>query len=99
MVIIWSDLAREDLHAIHQYIAHDSKYYAKHVVKTIFDKVTILEELPRIGKKVSEINEENVREISVYSYRIIYEIIQNTIYIHCVIHNRRLLTHNYLQRN
>ena len=33
----------------------------------------ILDELPRIGRVVPELNNENIRELSLYSYRILYE--------------------------
>jgi len=89
VVIIWSIPARKDLQLIHQYIAHDSKLYAKHVIRDITNKVEVLLELPRIGKMVAEIGEENVREISIYSYRIMYELIGEVIYIHGIIHKRR----------
>ena len=34
-------------------------------------KTFLLEELPRVGRVVPELNEENVRELSLYSYRIL----------------------------
>ncbi|NJD06123.1 MAG: type II toxin-antitoxin system RelE/ParE family toxin [Methylococcaceae bacterium] len=89
MVIVWSKPAREDLRLIHQYIAHDSKRYASRVVQDITEKVEVLRELPKLGRRVPEIGEENVREIALYSYRILYELIGETIYIHGVIHRRR----------
>lgn len=89
MVIVWSRPAREDLRLIHQYIAHDSTRYATRVAQDIIDKIEILRETPRLGRKVPEIGEENVREIGLYSYRIMYELIGETLYIHGVIHKRR----------
>ena len=89
MVITWSLRAREDLRLIHQYIAHDSKRYAKRVIQDITDKVTTLTDLPRLGRVVPEIGEENVRKIGLYSYRIMYEVATNTIIVHGVIHKRR----------
>lgn len=83
---------------IHQYIAHDSKRYATHVVQDITDKVEVLQELPRLGRMVPEIGEENVREIGLYSYRIMYELIGETIYIHGVMHKRRHFKPEDLQR-
>ncbi|MCQ8105006.1 type II toxin-antitoxin system RelE/ParE family toxin [Methylomonas sp. SURF-2] len=88
-MIVWSKLAREDLRLIHQYIAHDSKHYAARVVQDITEKIEVLRELPKLGRMVPEIGEENVREIGLYSYRILYELISDTIYIHGVIHRRR----------
>lgn len=78
MVIIWSRPAREDLRLIHQYIAHDSKRYATRVVQDLVDKTEGLLELPRMGRIVPEIAEEDVREISLYSYRIMHERIGDT---------------------
>lgn len=99
MVIIWSNPAREDLRLIHQYIAHDSNRYATLVIQDIIDKTQALLELPRLGRAVPEIGEENVREISMYSYRIMYELSGITIYIHGVIHKRRHFKPDDLKRN
>lgn len=98
MVIIWSKTTREDLRLIHQCIAHDSKRYATCVITDITEKVEILRDLPRLGRVVPEIAEENVREIGLHSYRIVYELIGETLYIHGVIHRRRHLKPDDLQR-
>jgi plasmid stabilization system protein ParE len=89
VVIVWSRLAREDLRHIHQYIAHDSPRYATRVIQDIVGKVEGLKELPRLGRVVPEIGEENIRELGMYSYRIMYELMGDTIYIHGVIQRRR----------
>lgn len=89
MVIVWSQPARDDLRLIHQYIAHDSKHYANRVIQDIAEKAEMLAAMPRMGRVVPEIGEPNVREISMYSYRIMYEVIEDTLYIHGVIHMRR----------
>lgn len=98
MVIIWSNPAREDLRLIYQYIAHDSKRYAKRVTQDIADKTKVLVDLPSLGRVVPEIGEENVREIGMYSYRIMYEVMSEAIVIHGVIHKRRHFRSNDLQR-
>lgn len=86
------------LFKVHQYIAHDSKRYAKRVIQDITDKVKTLTDLPRLGRVVPEIGEENVREIGMYSYRIMYEVMRDTITIHGVIHKRRHFKPDELQR-
>jgi toxin ParE1/3/4 len=70
-------------------IAHDSSFYAKKVVHDIREKTSILQQLLNVGKKVAELSEEQVRELSLYSYRIIYEIRQSDIAILAVVHKRR----------
>ena len=60
-MVIWADPAKSDLRAIHDFIASDSKYYAKKVVQDIVDRTNILEEYPRIGRKAPEIGDANIR--------------------------------------
>lgn len=98
MVIIWSHPAREDLRLIHQHIAHDSKQYATRVVNDIMERMEILPTAPRIGRMVPEIGEPDVREISLYSWRIMYEIVGDTLYVHGIIHKRRDFKPEDLQR-
>ena len=89
MVIVWSTLAKQDLKAVYEYIAHDSKRYAERVTLEIMEKVETLPDLPHIGRVVPEIGEQQIREVSLDAYRIMYEVMTNCIYIHGVIHKRR----------
>jgi plasmid stabilization system protein ParE len=68
------------------------------VVQDITDKVDILLETPRLGRMVPEIGEDAVREIGMYSYRIMYELFGDTIYIHGIVHKRRHFQPEDLQR-
>ncbi len=61
-MVEWSGPAKRDLKQIYDYIAHDSKYYAKKVVRNIVDKTETLEPFPNAGRMVPEINAPNVRE-------------------------------------
>ena len=88
-MVIWSNPAKADLRSIHDFIAHDSQHYAKKVTQDIRGKTDFLGKLPRAGKMVPELNDENIRELSLYSYRIIYEIKDQGIYILAVVHKRR----------
>lgn len=88
-MVIWSFPAKEDLKIIHDYIAKDSKVYAKKVVERIVETTEKLNEFPKIGRMVPEIDSHNVRELLIYSYRIIYEIAQNRIEILTIVHSKR----------
>nr|WP_232210543.1 type II toxin-antitoxin system RelE/ParE family toxin [Nitrococcus mobilis] len=46
---------------------------------------------PRAGRMVPELGQPAVRERFIYSYRLIYEILPETLHILAVIHGRRLL--------
>jgi len=88
-MVKWSVPARNDLKQIHDYIAKDSKYYAQNVIQEIVAKTETLTEFPEIGRAVPEISDQNIRELIVYSYRLIYEISAAGIEIIAILHGRR----------
>jgi plasmid stabilization system protein ParE len=82
--------AKAQLRHIHNHIAQDSPRYARHLTEGPVQKTTGLDELPRKGKRVSELNDEAVRKLPMHSYRILYEIKpDNLIEVLAVIHKRR----------
>ena len=88
-MVKWSIPAKMDLKQIHDYIAMDSRYYAKKVAQTIVEKTEDLISFPERGRVVPEIGDTRVREIFIYSYRLIYEITPGGIEILGVIHGKR----------
>jgi plasmid stabilization system protein ParE len=88
-MVKWSLPAKTDLKQIHDYIAMDSRYYAKKVAQTIVEKTEDLISFPERGRIVPEIGDTRVREIFVYSYRLIYEITPVGIEVLGVIHGKR----------
>jgi len=88
-MVIWSLPARADLKHIHDFIAKDSPYYAKKVAQEIRDKAESLKMHPEIGKMVPEIGLPHIKELSIYSYRIIYEISNDNHEVLTVIHKCR----------
>lgn len=90
-MVIWSEIAKTDLRAIYDYIANDSKYYAKKVAQDIRGKTDILSDLPGMGRVVPEMDDKNIRELSLYSYRIIYEVKNEQVYILTLVHKRQNL--------
>jgi len=45
-MVIWSHPAKADLRAIHDFIAHDSKFYARKVLQDIIEKSEVLARNP-----------------------------------------------------
>ena len=88
-MVIWSGPAKKHLKQIYDYIALDSKYYAKNVVQNIVHKSETLKAFPEIGRVVPEIDDPNVREVFIYSYRLIYEVRLDRVDILAVVHGRR----------
>jgi len=87
----WSEEALEDIESIATYIEKDSLTYAKSVVSKFFEKAEILKDFSELGRKVPELNDVNIREIFVYSYRLIYKLDENTVLFVAVVHGKRLL--------
>ena len=91
--IKWLKSAKLDLKDIYQFIALDSKRYARFQVEKIQKRTIILKEGTIIGKKVFEINDENVRELFEGDFRIIYRIISKyEIHILLIHHGARDLS-------
>ncbi len=63
-MVKWTDHANSQLRHIHNYIAQDSPLYARRVSEELVKKTIGLDALPRKGKKVSELNVDAVRELS-----------------------------------
>lgn len=97
-MVKWTDHAKAQLRYIHDYIAQDSALYAKRVAEALVSKTIGLDELPRLGRMVPELNEETVRELPLYSYRILYEIKPTHIDVLAVIHKRRDLQPDEIPR-
>ena len=77
----WTEDAADDIVAIAEFISRDSEFYAKAVVQKIMEKVATIPEEPEIGRMVPEIESPELRERFVYSYRIIYQIADNAIWL------------------
>jgi toxin ParE1/3/4 len=90
-MVIWSEIAKTDLRAIYDYIANDSRHYAKKVAQDIREKTDILSGLPNMGRVVPEMEDKTIRELSLYSYRIIYEVKNEQVYILTIVHKRQNL--------
>ena len=72
-------------------LALSPTYRAKKVTQEIVDKTAVLNELPHVGRAVPEVGDDSVRELSLYTYRILYEINGQDIYILAVAHKRQEL--------
>lgn len=84
--LLWSETAKKDLLRIYNYIAEDSVYYANKFVDELIDKADNLKSFPNIGRIVPEIGMGSIREIFYHSYRMMYRITDDYIYITQISH-------------
>ncbi len=89
--VVWSPRALADVQAIAQFIAADSPAHAKTVVRRIIELTRSLAQFPKQGRKVSEFDDQRVRELQVYSYRLIYRTEADQVVVAAVVHGRRIL--------
>jgi plasmid stabilization system protein ParE len=87
--IIWTESAWSDLDEAADFIARDSAYYAAAFVLEARDVSRILKSQPQIGRMVPELNNPAIRELLVGSYRLIYQIKSDRVYILGFIHGAR----------
>ena len=88
-MVRWSETATGDLRRIYDYISNDSAVYAKRVVNEVIDKSEYLKEYPNIGRVVPELNNSKIRELIVYSYRMVYQLENEDVEILTLVHSRK----------
>jgi toxin ParE1/3/4 len=89
MKIEWTESAIADLESIHNYIEKDSNYYASRFIGRIIQAVERLMDSPEMGRRVPEVEEENIRELLFQNYRIMYRVAPQNILVLAVIHGAR----------
>jgi addiction module RelE/StbE family toxin len=97
-LVIWTPRAHADLKAIHDHIAKDAPQNAKKITREMVQKAHLLMEVPQIGRKLPEVNDDDLREISLHPWRIIYHLRQGKIFVVTVVHKRRQLDADDLTR-
>ena len=72
--LIWSPAARDDLHDIVVFIARDNPERAMSFGYQLISETDRLQAFPRLGRVVREYGNENLREIILRPYRIVYRV-------------------------
>lgn len=70
--ISWAEPALGDLEAIRVTLARDSDAFAKQVMDRLLAAVERVVSVPRIGRVVSEVGDERIRELLFRTFRIVY---------------------------
>jgi plasmid stabilization system protein ParE len=81
----------DDLEAVCLFIARDAPQYAQVFATRVFRATDRLEDFPQMGRVVPEINRDDIREVIVQSYRIIYRLLPDEVEILTVHHGARTL--------
>ena len=87
----WSLKAENDLNEIIDYIAQDSLEYALSFYEEIREKLDNLNNFPKMGRRVPELDDSNIRELLFRNYRLIYRNFRDKIQVVRIIHGSRIL--------
>ena len=85
----WTELAKNDLDEVAEFIARDSQFYAKAVVKEARKAAKYLRVFAERGRIVPEGNSSDIRELFLWRYRLIYKVAPNHVYILAFVHGAR----------
>jgi addiction module RelE/StbE family toxin len=94
MKVHWTITAEGHLDAIFNYIAQNSPEYAKRIVDRITRRSQQIAEYPLSGRRVSEYDFNQIREVIEGSYRIIYHIKSDQVDVLAVIHSAMNILHS-----
>jgi len=89
--VIWTEPALQDLDQIADYISLDDPVAAKKLVSKVFQRVERLNQHPKLGKSVQELEESIYREVVVSPCRIFYRVENDIAYIIHVMRVEQLL--------
>ena len=85
--------AEEDLFEIYKYVyVNDSEETADKLFSRLYEKCLSLQKYPARGHIPPELDILGINEfleITPKPYRIIYQIINNTVFVHCILDGRR----------
>ena len=96
MAVVWTERARADLSEIFQYIAQDNRQAAARWVGRLIERAERAAEAPLGGRVVPEVQREDVREVFLKSYRVIYRVAGQDLRVLTVFEGHRRLRHDDL---
>ncbi|HVG60551.1 MAG TPA: type II toxin-antitoxin system RelE/ParE family toxin [Hyalangium sp.] len=87
----WSLRSRRDLLEIGRFISRDDPLAARRWVERLRERARAAAAVPLAGRKTPEFDREDIREVLVRTYRIIYRVREGEIQVLTVLEGRRLL--------
>ena len=91
MRLRWTKRALRDLFSIGEYIGRDNRLAALNWLDRIRERAGVITLHPLAGRVVPEFGREDIREVLLRSYRIVYLISDDTIDVLTVFEGHRLL--------
>jgi plasmid stabilization system protein ParE len=89
LTVVWTKRALVYLDEIGDHVARDSPEAAERVVTQLIDAGESLQSGPWRGRRVSVSARDDVRELVLGKYRVIYQVVPEILRIVSVVHNAR----------
>jgi toxin ParE1/3/4 len=89
--VVWSRRAAADIVQACEYLERDSPAYASWFGQEVWATLEAAAEQPYVGAMVPEFGEEDFRERRVGSYRLMYEVHRDAIFVVTILHGARNL--------
>ncbi len=94
--LTWTTRASDDLDAIDAYIAEDNPIAAERWIEELLATAQRAAEMPLSGRRVPELERDDIRELLKRSYRVIYRVLDDRIEVLTVFEGHRLLAADLL---
>jgi addiction module RelE/StbE family toxin len=91
MTLRWTDRARRDLLAIGRYIARDNPSAARQGIERLWERARQAANTPFAGRVVPGLQRDDIREVFLRTYRIVYCVREQTIDILTIFEGHRRL--------
>jgi plasmid stabilization system protein ParE len=92
-IVIWSPQAIEDIQQAYRFLASKNLDTAQAVAKILFQQAEILEAYPEVGRPADDLEPEHRERIVSFGasgYVLLYEIINNTVIVLAVRHQKEV---------
>ena len=89
MTLRWTDRARRDLLAIGRYIARDDPAAARQWIERLRERAQQAAIAPHAGRMVPELQREDIREVFLRTYRMVYRVREQVIDVLTVFEGHR----------
>ena len=88
----WTETATQDLEEAAEFIGRDSRFYAAALVSETRAAARSRRTLAERGRVVPEIDAPDMRDLFIRSYRLIYQVTADRVFILAFVHGARDLT-------
>jgi addiction module RelE/StbE family toxin len=89
--LVWTNRALDDFEALLEYISRDAPLAAHRFGQQLISKAELLQTQPLLGSYIQEDESNTYREILQGSYRLIYRVEGDIVYLMTIHHAARLL--------